>query len=233
MKEIAFTKVSLPYGWLGNMSPYPVTYDGKVWKTTEALFQALRFEDEEIREVIRKEPSPMGCKFRVKAIVKELTNIGELHKRTVEPLSKQDVKNMEMCVRLKLEQHPELYWPLLETVEIPIYEDVTSRGKKGTNLFWGAMKKEDSSWEGENILGRIWMKVRKEEIEKLKTPTRKETNAKFGLNDNPYESLKEHLEQGYEILELSFVNMKWYINETPDFSKPVACYRVTEFTELG
>ena len=36
---IAFTKVALPFGWLGNMAPYPVTYGGKAWRTTEALFQ--------------------------------------------------------------------------------------------------------------------------------------------------------------------------------------------------
>jgi predicted NAD-dependent protein-ADP-ribosyltransferase YbiA (DUF1768 family) len=228
MKEIAFTKVSLPYGWLGNMSPYPVTYDGKVWKTTEALFQALRFEDEEIREAIRKEPSPMGCKFRVKAIVKELTQKGELHKRTVEPLSKQDVENMEMCVRLKLQQHPNLLWPLIETVDIPIFEDVTSRGKKGTNLFWGAMKMEDGSWEGKNILGRIWMKIRKEEIQKFKKPAQSELNYKFGLSEDPYKVLKNANSEGYEILELSFDNMKWYVNESPNFSKPVACYKIRE-----
>ena len=60
---IAFTKVALPFGWLGNMAPYPVTYGGEAWRTTEALFQALRFEDESIREAIRQEKSPMAVKF--------------------------------------------------------------------------------------------------------------------------------------------------------------------------
>ena len=40
MNEIWFTKVDLPYGWLGNMAPYPVLHDGCRWLTTEALFQA-------------------------------------------------------------------------------------------------------------------------------------------------------------------------------------------------
>lgn len=38
MNEIWFTKVDLPYGWLGNMAPYPVLHDGCRWLTTEALF---------------------------------------------------------------------------------------------------------------------------------------------------------------------------------------------------
>ena len=63
---IAFTKVALPFGWLGNMAPYPVTYGGKAWRTTEALFQALRFEDESIREAIRQEKSPMAAKLVAK-----------------------------------------------------------------------------------------------------------------------------------------------------------------------
>jgi hypothetical protein len=49
---IAFTKVRLPFGWLGNMNPFPLAHDGKVWPTAEHLFQALRFEDGSIREAI-------------------------------------------------------------------------------------------------------------------------------------------------------------------------------------
>jgi len=39
---IWFKKVAEPYGWLGNMAPYPITYKGIVWSTREALFQSLR-----------------------------------------------------------------------------------------------------------------------------------------------------------------------------------------------
>jgi predicted NAD-dependent protein-ADP-ribosyltransferase YbiA (DUF1768 family) len=60
---ISFTKTDLPYGWLGNMFAAPITYNGQIWRTSEALFQALRFEDETIREVIRNDKSPMGAKM--------------------------------------------------------------------------------------------------------------------------------------------------------------------------
>ena len=94
---IAFTKVALPFGWLGNMAPYPVTYGGKAWRTTEALFQALRFEDESIRESIRQEKSPMAVKFIAKR---------HQSKMVVEPRSPADLDNMRLVLRLKLQAHP-------------------------------------------------------------------------------------------------------------------------------
>jgi hypothetical protein len=42
---IWFKKVAEPYVWLGNMAPYPITYKGIVWPTSEALFQSLRYVD--------------------------------------------------------------------------------------------------------------------------------------------------------------------------------------------
>jgi predicted NAD-dependent protein-ADP-ribosyltransferase YbiA (DUF1768 family) len=159
---ISFTKVKLPYGWLGNMAPYPVQHGGKEWKTTEALFQAMRFDDLEIQEAIRAENSPMGCKMKVKRIVKELTKNNQLHKRVVEPQSEQDLQNMEICLRLKLSQHPKLKYWLKATGTALIYEDVTARGRKGSNLFWGAFQNKRGEWEGENHLGKIWMKLRSE-----------------------------------------------------------------------
>ena len=61
---IAFTKVKLPFGWLGNMSPHPIIFWDKEWRTAEALFQAGRFvTDDPIREEIRAEASPMSAKM--------------------------------------------------------------------------------------------------------------------------------------------------------------------------
>ena len=50
MGIIAFRRVKDAYGWLGNMSPYPITYMGNAWRTSEALFQALRTDDYAVRE---------------------------------------------------------------------------------------------------------------------------------------------------------------------------------------
>ncbi len=154
MESISFTKVALPFGWLGNMSPYPIEYNGKTWRTSEALFQALRFKDEEIQEAIRAEKSPMGAKMKAKKY-KSLMDIT--------PMGRLDIENMRMCVRLKCEQHRGLVSQLVKTDGLPIYEDVTSR-PRGSGLFWGAKKLDDDTWEGENILGKIWMEIRSELI---------------------------------------------------------------------
>jgi len=123
---IAFTKVKLPYGWLGNMSPYPVFYDGKWWKTTEHLFQALRFKDGAIQGKIRREPNP----FQAKLIAKR-------HKdqMTVVPRSRRDVVNLRLVLRLKLKHHPELRQQLLETGNQTFIEDASSR-PHGSGKFW-------------------------------------------------------------------------------------------------
>ena len=44
MPTIAFTRIDLPYGWLGNMSRHRVKHLDTWWETTEALFQALRLK---------------------------------------------------------------------------------------------------------------------------------------------------------------------------------------------
>lgn len=148
---VSFTKSRLPNGWMGNMSPFPVSYRGKEWRTAEALFQALRFDDAGVREQIRAEKSPMGAKFVAKR---------EAAKMVVEPTSHQDLSNMELVLRLKLEQNPLLKLQLLQTGESDIVEDVTSR-QHGRNLFWGAAF-DGSSWTGGNALGNMWVKLREE-----------------------------------------------------------------------
>jgi predicted NAD-dependent protein-ADP-ribosyltransferase YbiA (DUF1768 family) len=77
MAIISFSKVALSYGWLGNMSPYPIIYEGKEWRTVEALFQSLRFTDENIIEAIRNEKSPMGAKMKAKSFKSSYSKLQE------------------------------------------------------------------------------------------------------------------------------------------------------------
>jgi len=148
---ISFSKVDMPYGWLGNMSPFKVKYDDKEWLTVEALFQALRYNDFEIREIIRAQKSPMGAKMKAKTFKERMSVI---------PMSEDDIKNMKMCVRLKIEQNPVLKSKLLLTKEFEIIEDIGNRNGE-RHLFWGA-KKVNGEWFGNNRMGKIWMELRKE-----------------------------------------------------------------------
>ena len=119
------------------MAPYPIRHAGKTWRTSEALFQAMRFDDEAIQEEIRQKKSPMAAKFVAKRLKRQMT---------VVPQSDLDLAQMEHVLWLKLEQHPDLKEKLLETGESQIVEDSTSR-PRGSGLFWGAALK-DGQWVG-------------------------------------------------------------------------------------
>ena len=153
MRVIAFRRVKDPYGWLGNMSPHPVTYAGQEWRTTEALFQALRFTFQSpVRELIREQRSPMAAKMLSKKHADE---------RQIVPLSEDDLDAMRLCLHLKVEQHPRLKAELLETGDALLVEDCTAR-PQGTGLFWGAELKPDGTWNGVNTLGLLWMELRED-----------------------------------------------------------------------
>ncbi|MHA2045521.1 MAG: NADAR family protein [Candidatus Thorarchaeota archaeon] len=162
---IAFRKVSEEHGWMGNMSAFPVEYEGKVYRTTEALFQALRFDDETIIEEIREQKSPMSAKMKAKK---------NKDKMVVKQLSEQDLDLMRLCVRLKIEQHDDLRDKLIATGDELIVEDVTKRRNKGSAMFWGAALELDTLeeegvevWTGQNWLGKIWAELREKVINAL------------------------------------------------------------------
>lgn len=160
---ISFTKVDLPWGFLGNMAPFPVTYENKIWKTSEALFQALRFDDNAIKEEIRTKASPMSAKMIAKKFKSRMV---------IEPMSKSDVEIMRSVVKLKFDQHPEIKRKLINSGEHIIIEDVTDR-PGARHMFWG-MKKENDQWVGENMMGRILMELRETYLKELNRDTKPE-----------------------------------------------------------
>jgi len=141
------------------MAPCPIQHEGKRWLTTEALFQAMRFADEEIRETIRNEKSPMGAKMKAKK---------HRDAMVIQPMSDEDLENMISCLRLKIEQHPELREILIESGDAYFVEDCTKR-QRSSGLFWGAALIE-GEWVGENWLGELWMELRAELIGGLEAP---------------------------------------------------------------
>lgn len=150
MNIITFTKVNLPYGWLGNMSPHPVIYRDIRYPTTEHLFQALRFpKDHFIQNEIVKYNSPIRAKMMCKPYLKDCI---------VTPRSDQDIENMMTVLLLKVDTHLDLREELLSTGESLIIEDVSKRPNK-SGLYWGAAW-NGVEWEGVNMLGQCWMEIR-------------------------------------------------------------------------
>jgi hypothetical protein len=148
---VVIRKSKEEFGWLGNMSPHPVEWNGKEYRTSEALFQSLRFQDTVVIEAIRAEKSPMAAKMVARK---------HKHKMTVEPCSVDDLLHMRQCLLLKVDQHPKLKNQLLDTGRQQIIEDCSKR-KRGSALFWGAAF-DGTNWVGENQLGRLWMELRVE-----------------------------------------------------------------------
>ena len=144
---IRIRKISEEHGWGNNMSPHPIEYNGKTYNTAEALFQCLRFDDESIIDKIRAEGSVMGAKF---------VAIKNEDKMVVKQKSESDIDNMRLCLKLKIEQHPEIEEKLRATESARIVEDTAGR----KDQFWGA-KWEHNGWQGHNWMGELWMELRK------------------------------------------------------------------------
>lgn len=119
------------------------------------MFLALRFapDDEEAREAVSEPRSPMKAKMIAKRF---------RARQVVAPLSDQDVENIGLCLRLKMDAHGELRRKLIASGDRLLVEDCSARGRRVNNLFWGA--NEDCplgyAWEDRNMLGRLWMEER-------------------------------------------------------------------------
>ena len=151
-KFLPFNKTKSEHGWLSNMSYFKILYDGQEWPSSEALFQALRFNDKSIRESIRLITNPYMSKELAKELAK--TNPYEVIPRTEE-----DLDNMRLVIHLKCTQHENLQRLLLLTDDSILVEDVTTRSNNDSNNFWG-MRLENNNWLGDNWLGKIWMEER-------------------------------------------------------------------------
>ena len=158
MKNVWFKKVAEEYGWMGNMAPCPIKYNGKVWLTSEALFQSMRYDDDSIKEMIRVEKSPMGAKMKAKKYRDQMV---------VVPMSELDVENMRKCVKMKFDAHPQLKRQLMNTKDAFIYEDIGNRNGE-RHKFWGAKKLSEIEGDGNNMMGKILMDLREEYLKEIK-----------------------------------------------------------------
>jgi len=153
--EITITRVNEEGGWLSCMSAYPVQFEGIQFRTCEALFQYRRFEGHpEVQEEILNCRSPLGAKMIAR---RERTL---LNRGTMWDYVDSDCPLMEQCLRLKLEQHPDLQRRLIETGDATIIEDCTNHDREAARI-WGAVR-VNGIWVGQNILGNLWMELRSE-----------------------------------------------------------------------
>ena len=125
-------------------APFQIEWRGKLWPTAEHAFQAAHFFDTnpELAEQVRLTKSP-----------READDFANENKQFDDPNWREKrVAIMEEIVRAKHDQHQLIQDTLRETGNKPIVET------NDNDAFWGW----GSDGNGENTLGKIWMKLRDE-----------------------------------------------------------------------
>jgi predicted NAD-dependent protein-ADP-ribosyltransferase YbiA (DUF1768 family) len=139
---------------MGNMPHFEVSYQGKKFKSSEHLFQWLRYRGHSrIQKRIREHKNSLYMKKTVHTPSEYL----------IRPLNqKRDKRRMMICLRAKVKAYPWMAKRLLLTGNAVIIENVSKR-PRGSGMVWGAAwDPERGAWLGHNWLGRAWMKLRTE-----------------------------------------------------------------------
>ena len=126
-----------------NFSAHAVEFEGKLYPTSEHAYQAAKCTDPKGKEEIRNARSPERGKTLANEVYKEARDPDWQNKK---------VGVMERVLRAKLAQHPEAVEALQESGQDDIVED------SPTDYFWG----EGADGSGQNMLGKLWMKLRAE-----------------------------------------------------------------------
>ena len=152
---IVIHKINEEWGILSNFAHTPIVYQGVTYKSSEQLFQMMKFTDETIREAIFNAPNP---KMTAKHYEKE-------YRRPDWGTMIVDV--MKLCLMLKYKQCEEFRRQLDSTSGKYIVEDQTSFRKKYADT-WG-VKREGEFYVGPNLLGRLLMELRDNPEHQLRT----------------------------------------------------------------
>lgn len=127
-------------GYLANYSNHGFTIDGVYYKTVEHYYQAMKFDNDEIRNKIIKAETP-----------KEASNIGrDRNNKRIDNFK--DIKNEVMFngILEKFRQNRDIAYKLVETRNRDIAEATIDE------YYWGIGKNKS----GENNIGKILVKVR-------------------------------------------------------------------------
>ena len=139
---IHFFGVRCEHAFCSNFAPYPVTIDGVTWPTSEHYYQAQKFTDPAFRESIRAAVTPGQAKRMSRSKTQPRVDAWEAVRDEA----------MYRVVRAKFAQHAEIRAALLATGEAQLVEHCQR------DAYWG----DAGDGSGQNMLGRILMRVREE-----------------------------------------------------------------------
>lgn len=129
---------------LDNFSAYTIEIWGEKFQTSEHAYQWKKYAETnpKIAQQILEAPSPHAVK-----------EISDSNKDAVSPgFHETKLATMEEILKAKVQQHKKVLDSLIETGDREIIEN------SPLDDFWGIGPNND----GENALGKIWMRIRKE-----------------------------------------------------------------------
>ena len=154
-------KTDVVFGGLSNMSDeYPVRINGTRVRSSEHLYQALKFPD---HPSIQLEILDMPCPIRAKCIAKRKVNKSKM--RADWETIKLDV--MDYCLRAKLIAHWVRFGDLLRSTG---HKDIVEISTK-KDTFWGVAE-EGTGFRGDNYLGRLLTTLRNQFLHRGNEPLR-------------------------------------------------------------
>jgi predicted NAD-dependent protein-ADP-ribosyltransferase YbiA (DUF1768 family) len=165
MKEqdtvVTFKKTNEKFGGFSNMSgDFPILVNGVRVRSTEHLYQALKFSDHpDVQRVILEEPSPMRAKWIAKSKDDAKKNKEGNLKKVRKDWNEIQVEAMDFCLRTKLIWHWVSFGKLIESTDGQEIFEIEAREVKLP--FWGVVPDGDG-FRGENTLGKLLMKLRDE-----------------------------------------------------------------------
>ncbi|MCE6958727.1 NADAR family protein [Cereibacter sphaeroides] len=141
-----FRRTADEHGGFSNMAGgWPIEVAGQTVRSTEALYQALRFPDHpEVQRAILDEKSPMFAKRKAY----ETIGLTRADWQVV------NIPIMKFGLRVKVSQHRERALELLAGARGRPIVELSMR-----DAFWGAVPQPDGSLKGANVLGRLWMEI--------------------------------------------------------------------------
>lgn len=140
-------KVDMEWGIFSNFGRTPIVINGVTFKTSEQLFQLMKFKDEDpLKEIYfqKKNPKMTAKKWE------------KTHRRS--DWGSMLVDAIKFCIQQKYEQNEDFRNKLEESRGLYIVEDQSSFKKPNPDT-WGVKRKEDS-FVGPNLLGRLLMELR-------------------------------------------------------------------------
>lgn len=143
---VTIHKVAEPWGIFGNFARTPIVIDEVMFKTSEQLFQLMKFKDKEpVLAVYNANNPKMTTKHWEKT-----------HRRS--DWGQMVVDAMKFCLTKKFEQSEDFRAELERSRGKFIVEDQTSFTKKTPDT-WG-VKLQGDNFVGPNLLGRLLMELR-------------------------------------------------------------------------